>query len=743
MKDLAQNILFGIFFGSERREREVNESIKKKIVNLKAKAASLTVFLIAVLFLAALSGTQFIGEVSAIDYDEYTGTLGDADWALRIPDPWNGMLVMVCRGGSPTLPDPSSTLTNFGSSMLNQGFAVAASNYGATGWPVSEGVKSTYQLTNYIIENETYGVTGRVFLYGFSLGGGVALLLGEKYPDIYSGVLDAWGIKDMKHLYTHAATWGNMTDEELTTELTELGCPVPPPGYTTLQDFRDGLVFLVGLYETVCGGTPEANPAGYEALSPTYHANIKIPVITVHGTADPFVPYFQSLLYQTAVADAGRSSLYRLYNVTGGLHGSTDVMAEIPARFDDLVNWTNRLWINMTYGGTEYDYGHGETVQTSDGGYALSGTTNSSGTGGLDFWLIKTDAIGNMEWNKTYGWPIDEVCDDMCQTSDGGYALLGQTNSSGAGNADFWLVKTDADGNMQWNKTYGGSSDEIGYSVIQTDDDGYALAGNTKSFGAGDWDFWLVKTDTNGNMEWNMTYGGAEVETDASVVQTGDGGYAFAGCTKSFGAGGFDFWLGKMDANGSLQWSKTYGDSGDDRGWFLVQTNDGGYLMTGYTTSFSSLPRAYLVKTDATGNMQWNNTYGEFYEIGTHGIQTMDGGYAITGYSYVSPTNGYFLLIKTDENGDSQWKKTYGGPDAEEGWSIIQTSDKGYALTGGTDSFGVGGKDFWFIKVDEFGVIPESFTITIVVLLSTISVAVSFWLLRKRPKLKTSLLEKP
>lgn len=156
------------------------------------------------------------------------------------------------------------------------------------------------------------------------------------------------------------------------------------------------------------------------------------------------------------------------------------------------------MW-SKTYGGTGSDTGTGDTVQTSDGGYAISGDTNSSGTGGSDFWLIKTDSDGNAQWNETYGGAFDEVSGGMCLTSDGGFAIAGGTYSFGAGGEDFYLVKTDSAGNMQWNQTYGGTGLENGYALLQSSDGGYLLTGTTQSFGAGGNDIWLVKTDALGN----------------------------------------------------------------------------------------------------------------------------------------------------------------------------------------------------------------------------------------------------
>jgi predicted secreted protein len=171
-----------------------------------------------------------------------------------------------------------------------------------------------------------------------------------------------------------------------------------------------------------------------------------------------------------------------------------------------------------TYGGTGTDTGAGNIIQTSDGGYAISGDTQSFGAGGNDYWLIKTDADGNMLWNKTYGGAGLDSESDMCQTSDGGYALGGYTNSFGAGGTDFWLVKTDSSGTMQWNQTYGGTDGDAGWSIIQTIDGGYALAGNTASFGAGGTDFYVAKTDEVGVVPEGLTVGVMVLLSSVAVV---------------------------------------------------------------------------------------------------------------------------------------------------------------------------------------------------------------------------------
>jgi len=247
---------------------------------------------------------------------------------------------------------------------------------------------------------------------------------------------------------------------------------------------------------------------------------------------------------------------------------------------------------NKTYGGTGYDYAEA-LVQTTDGGYALAGYTDSFGAVGYpNSWLVKTDNLGTMQWNKTFG---GDVAWALVQTSDGGYALAGESN----------LLKVDADGNLQWANSYDG----IAYALVQTSDGGYALAGSNDSTAIGNGDFWLVKTDGSGNMMWNKTYGGTDYEGAYALVQTSDGGYALAGYTVSFGAGSTDAWLVRTDANGNMMWNKTYGGTWGDGAFALVQTSDGGYALGG-TTGSSGPADFWLVKTDGSGNMMWNQTYG-------------------------------------------------------------------------------------------------------------------------------------
>jgi hypothetical protein len=254
-----------------------------------------------------------------------------------------------------------------------------------------------------------------------------------------------------------------------------------------------------------------------------------------------------------------------------------------------------------TYGEAEWDEAY-SVQQTSDGGYIVAGVTWSFGVDSGDIFFIKTDANGNIIWAKTYGGTNYDLAYSVQQTSDGGYIVAGITASFGAGGYDIFLVKTDANGNLQWAKTYGGTSWDRAFSVQQTSDGGYIVAGWTDSFSAGLGDIFLIRTDASGNISWAKTYGGGSFDRAYSVQQTSDGGYIAAGFTRSFGAGDDNIFLIRTDASGNISWAKTYGGTYYDYAYSVQQTSDGGYILAGETVSFGA-GGAFLVKTDANGNI--------------------------------------------------------------------------------------------------------------------------------------------
>ncbi len=312
------------------------------------------------------------------------------------------------------------------------------------------------------------------------------------------------------------------------------------------------------------------------------------------------------------------------------------------------------------------------------------------------------------EWRKTYGGSsFDRAC-TLLQTADGGFVLAGITNSYGTGDSDIWLVKTNANGTSQWNQTYGGQENDYVSSIIQVEDGGFLLVGTTHSFGAGGSDMWLIKTDSNGSVQWNQTYGKQQYEHGSSIIQAIDGGYALAGKTYSYGAGGSDMWLIKIDSNGTIQWNQTYGETNYEETCTLLQTVDGGFILAGNTQWYATsiISNILLIKVDTNGTILWNQTFGDSSsnEFVASMIQTMDGGFALAGEIDKGFRSDMYLM-KIESNGRIQWNQTYGGKNDERALAIIQTEEKQFILAGSTNTYGAGEDDIWVVKTDENGTV--------------------------------------
>jgi hypothetical protein len=309
----------------------------------------------------------------------------------------------------------------------------------------------------------------------------------------------------------------------------------------------------------------------------------------------------------------------------------------------------NKVW-DKTLGGIDYEEGNW-VQQTSDGGYIIAGWTDSYGAGHEDVWLVKTDASGNRVWDKTFGGVSWDEGFSVQQTSDGGYIVVGLTTpESDGGFADAWLIRTDALGNKVWDRTFGWILNDYGYSVQQTSDGGYVILGVTEDNGSGGHGIWLIKTDTSGNKVWDKTFGETSLDEGRQVQQTSDGGYIITGT-----AGGHNVWLIRTDADGNEVWDRTFGGTREDNGYSGQRTSDGGYVVAGYTYSFGAgYDDVWLIKTDSSGNEVWDKTFGgPNRERGQSVRQTSDGGYIITGYTASFGAGGYDIwLVKTDADGN-------------------------------------------------------------------------------------------
>jgi hypothetical protein len=327
--------------------------------------------------------------------------------------------------------------------------------------------------------------------------------------------------------------------------------------------------------------------------------------------------------------------------------GSTDAYV-IRLYPDWQLDW------EKTFGMSSYD-GARALLTTSDGGYAVAGYTYSFVTRSSDVLLAKTDASGSPAWQKSYGGPSAQGGHAVARAPDEGYLVAGYAAAVGTGVNDVYAIKIDSAGNSIWNKTYGGTEVDEGHAVCPASGGGYIIIGDTYSFGAGSSDVYMLKIDEDGGLQWQKTFGGSADERGSAVAPTRGGGYIIAGRTFSTGAGLFDMYLVKTDAAGNLTWQKTYGGSSSDEACAVVQTADGGYAVAGFTDSYGAGNfDVYLVKTDASGNKLWQKTYGGAQDDGANCLQVRsDGGFILAGWTSSSGHGGDDVyLLRTDSLGN-------------------------------------------------------------------------------------------
>ncbi|NIO19798.1 MAG: hypothetical protein GTN76_03420, partial [Candidatus Aenigmarchaeota archaeon] len=364
----------------------------------------------------------------------------------------------------------------------------------------------------------------------------------------------------------------------------------------------------------------------------------------------------------------------------------------------------------MLYGGSGNDWAN-SVQQTSDGGYIVAGYTESFGEGLWDIWVLKLSFAGDIEWQRTYGGLQNEEAYSIQETSDGGYIVAGYTDSFGEGNTDIWVLKLTPEGDIEWQRTFGGSGDEWANSIQQTSDGGYIIGGSSNSFGNGEFGFWVIKVSSQGIVEWQDIYTHFVNSYLRSIRETSDGGYITAGHIYPSLNNSFDFLILKLDSIGLIEWQRYYGGSQDDWANAIQETSDGGYFVAGYTESFGAGNLDFWVlKLTSIGNIDWERAYGGSGDDWANSAQqTSDGGFIVAGASDSFGAGlSDFWLIKLTSLGIIEWQTPYGNIGEEAAFSLHQTGDGGYVVAGSTDSYSVGDLDIKVVKLYSDGAIDPS-----------------------------------
>lgn len=357
------------------------------------------------------------------------------------------------------------------------------------------------------------------------------------------------------------------------------------------------------------------------------------------------------------------------------------------------------------YGGDADDGGYC-VRQTSDGGYIVSGYSYSSNS----LWILKTDEYGDTLWTRdSVDWRIGKGY-SVAETSDGGWIVTGYVAPFRDGKHHLYLIKLDSDGQVLWtrgdwewiNEPVGG----VGYSVRQTSDDGYIIAGATSPLFGEIEDLWLIKTDSAGDTLWTRIYGAEGPDCGCSVREVSDGGYVIAGYTST----DWSLWLLRTDENGDIVWTSGLEGWWLGKGYSVTETSDGGWIVTGYVEPFDDAKHHLIVaRMDSDGDTLWTRMEQGWFPNGAGGVgrsvrPTTDGNFILTGYTseWKDVINDLFL-IKMNPEGDTLWTRIYGGEAEDMGNSVDQTSDGGYIVAGETKSFGAGNYDIWLLRTDSEG----------------------------------------
>ena len=386
-----------------------------------------------------------------------------------------------------------------------------------------------------------------------------------------------------------------------------------------------------------------------------------------------------------------------LLTIIMGLFFASEIMAQTSC---------DTLW-TKTYGGPGVEALR--FVRQANNGYILAGIIMAPNATSSDCYVVRTNSIGDTIWTKTYGGDMDEEADCIQETSDGGFIITGRTTSFGADQSDVYLVRTDENGDTLWTRHYGGNETDWGYSVQQTSDDGFIVAGYTNSFGAGSVDVYIVRTNALGDTLWTRTYGEALYDEAFCIQQTSDGGFVIAGMQESVN-GGYsqdDAYLIKINSMGDVLWTQTYGGgSSNELAYFVQETTDGGYILAGGSSEEENGLDFYLVKTDSYGDTLWTRTWGGPENDLAYSVkQTNDGGFILTGDtdSFGPSEISSIYIVRTDQDGNTIWTQTYGRGVMDKAFSLDVCSDGTYVIAGysADPTFNIDG---WLLNVYDYTV---------------------------------------
>ncbi|MFX1244723.1 MAG: zinc ribbon domain-containing protein [Promethearchaeota archaeon] len=413
----------------------------------------------------------------------------------------------------------------------------------------------------------------------------------------------------------------------------------------------------------------------------------------------------------------------------------------LPSR--NLVT-SDHIW-SLNFGVNNFDDAANSIIHCNDGGYLLAGSTWIRED--RDILLLRIDESGGILWSNTYGGAGEQIASEVIECETGGFVVIG-TDLFDDSTSDVLLIRTSATGEMIWSQRFGGKMNDRGSSLLECQSGGFALAGNTNSYGLNGTNYWLVRTDADGMALWNRTYGGNDDDISHSLIEISpEEGFVIVGSTKSFGAGNSDAWLVRTDALGDVLWQQTIGGYRHDSCQNIIRNQDGDFTIIGITDNTPNLnPSTFVIHFFANGTRKWETTFfGSLENRGYSIIECRDGSFAITGITLNWDYRGgstNLWLTRLDATGMHQWSKDYGGYYNDAGQALVQAENGDFVLAGTTRSYATGGSDAWILRVPDSapptnleGVyIPPNFLLIALGALLGISILISSLLLYRQSR---------